>query len=251
MKPGSVAWRFKNYGIYASYRYLYKDKLFKKFFESNNVQVYPSLLMLDKACLKLGTKQIPIIEQKTSIVLSHLEEKVLTFIKKGKLFKSNIVGKQASSTRLKLLAYLITAQRFELYCETGTQHGISAEFVSHFIENKMEVHTLDINKNMKLSSNPNIKYHILNTPVRKNFKLITKKIIKNKKIIFFHDSDHSYENMKFEFDWAWNKLNSQALVSDDIEGNNAFLEFAMENGLQPYFCKFDTGPMVGFVIRDF
>jgi predicted O-methyltransferase YrrM len=45
--------------------------------------------------------------------------------------------------------------------------------------------------------------------------------------MFFHDSEHSYENMMFEFDWAYAHLgNGGILMSDDIDWNRAFRDFA-------------------------
>lgn len=44
--------------------------------------------------------------------------------------------------------------------------------------------------------------------------------------LFFHDSDHGYPNMKWEFDWAWSHLRPGGwLVSDDIRRNAAWDEF--------------------------
>lgn len=43
--------------------------------------------------------------------------------------------------------------------------------------------------------------------------------------VFFHDSNHSYENMKFEFATAWPFINREGLlVSDDVNSNSAFTE---------------------------
>jgi predicted O-methyltransferase YrrM len=45
--------------------------------------------------------------------------------------------------------------------------------------------------------------------------------------IFVHDSCHSYEHMKFEFDRAYPHIRPGGLLlSDDVEFNNAFSEFA-------------------------
>jgi predicted O-methyltransferase YrrM len=45
--------------------------------------------------------------------------------------------------------------------------------------------------------------------------------------IFYHDSDHSYENMTFEFNSVFGNIKSKGLiVSDDITDNNAFNDFA-------------------------
>ena len=43
--------------------------------------------------------------------------------------------------------------------------------------------------------------------------------------IFFHDSDHSYKHMMFEFDTVWNYLTDQKIIlSDDINKNSSFDE---------------------------
>jgi predicted O-methyltransferase YrrM len=50
--------------------------------------------------------------------------------------------------------------------------------------------------------------------------------------LFIHDSLHTFKNMKEEFEISWSALNSRGfLISDDIEGNNAFLQ--MVKSLQP------------------
>jgi hypothetical protein len=47
--------------------------------------------------------------------------------------------------------------------------------------------------------------------------------------IFYHDSEHSYENMKFEYSAAWPKIPAGGLLlSDDVTWNNAFKEFLFE-----------------------
>jgi predicted O-methyltransferase YrrM len=44
--------------------------------------------------------------------------------------------------------------------------------------------------------------------------------------MFFHDSEHSYENMTMEFEWAYSHLSHGGLLtSDDISWNNAFDHF--------------------------
>jgi predicted O-methyltransferase YrrM len=43
--------------------------------------------------------------------------------------------------------------------------------------------------------------------------------------LFIHDSLHTFKNMKQEFETSWSALNSRGiLISDDIEGNDAFLQ---------------------------
>jgi predicted O-methyltransferase YrrM len=50
--------------------------------------------------------------------------------------------------------------------------------------------------------------------------------------LFIHDSLHTFKNMRQEFETAWSALNPKGvLVSDDIEGNDAFLQ--MVKSYQP------------------
>jgi predicted O-methyltransferase YrrM len=50
--------------------------------------------------------------------------------------------------------------------------------------------------------------------------------------LFVHDSLHTYKNMKNEFETVWPALRSGGvLISDDIEGNSAFLQLAQSKEL--------------------
>lgn len=54
--------------------------------------------------------------------------------------------------------------------------------------------------------------------------------------IFFHDSDHSYEHMLFEFETVFPHLaKSGILLSDDVDKNEAFSEFTLMHAL-PMHC---------------
>lgn len=51
---------------------------------------------------------------------------------------------------------------------------------------------------------------------------------------FLHDSDHTFETMWFELDWAWERLVGRGvLVCDNIEASTAFSEFARRVGRDP------------------
>lgn len=50
---------------------------------------------------------------------------------------------------------------------------------------------------------------------------------------FFHDSDHSYSHMKFEFETILPWLSAEGvLLSDDVHKNNAFRELVINNDLK-------------------
>ena len=51
---------------------------------------------------------------------------------------------------------------------------------------------------------------------------------------FMHDSEHSYECMRFEFETAWRALREGGvLVADDWDWNDAFVELAQETDRTP------------------
>jgi predicted O-methyltransferase YrrM len=60
--------------------------------------------------------------------------------------------------------------------------------------------------------------------------------------IFYHDSDHSYENMMFEFKTAWDYIrNKGCLLSDDITENSAFDDFVKSRQCTFSIALFKTG----------
>ena len=68
--------------------------------------------------------------------------------------------------------------------------------------------------------------------------------------IFFHDSLHSYKNMKFEFNTAWPFINKNGfLISDDISGNNAFYDFYSKLNLDPYILPQHEKSFLGILCK--
>ena len=169
----------------------------------------------------------------------------------GQNIKKRIVGTSGSTTRLKVLAYIVKNFNFDMVIESGTQHGLSSLVMERFVNRKnCSIYSLDIKSNVMPEGLGLIKFVILKPRVRISFKKTTKSLVNaNAKTLFFHDSDHSYENMTFEFNWAWNELKVDCLVSDDVSENMAFSNFVKRNNLMPYYCKFDSGSVVGFVMR--
>jgi predicted O-methyltransferase YrrM len=59
--------------------------------------------------------------------------------------------------------------------------------------------------------------------------------------LFLHDSDHGYENMRWEFETAWPRLAPGGLlVSDDVQANTAFSDFCRARSLA-YARVFNLG----------
>ena len=56
--------------------------------------------------------------------------------------------------------------------------------------------------------------------------------------IFFHDSDHSHENMMFEFETTWPRIKPGGyLLADDAWLNDSFPEFCRNHELSPNYIR--------------
>jgi predicted O-methyltransferase YrrM len=70
--------------------------------------------------------------------------------------------------------------------------------------------------------------------------------------LFVHDSLHTYKNMKKEFENAWPALRPGGiLISDDIEGNAAFLQLAQskELGRSVVIQEKNKGALLGVAVK--
>jgi len=60
--------------------------------------------------------------------------------------------------------------------------------------------------------------------------------------LFFHDSDHTYDHMMFEFDQAMRKLSPDGLIiADDIAWNSSLWDFAEARGVPGYNYRGSMG----------
>lgn len=56
--------------------------------------------------------------------------------------------------------------------------------------------------------------------------------------LFIHDSDHSYANMMWELQTAWDSLSARGvLVADDAQMNSAVRDFSRSVGIEPTFMR--------------
>jgi hypothetical protein len=246
---GSLAWRIKNYGITATLRYIYTEKLRKDVFNYSTNQLITTLDQLNEQMFQRDKKFLANLQSFSDKIFRDISSNLIKLESRGVVIKKNTIGNSASKTRLLVLGYVINSLDFTLIIESGTQHAISASFMENFISKKCKIYSIDIKKRVIADGTGKINYVVLNSPVRSSFKIFTKSITGNGKLLYFHDSDHSFENMSFEFNWAWNELKANCLISDDVSENSAFSKFALKNNLSPYYCKFDSGSVVGLVLR--
>lgn len=135
--------------------------------------------------------------------------------------------------------------RPEIVVETGVADGFSSAFILYALENNKKGHLYSIDL-------PNQKGQELGTGkfsgwlVPEEFKYKWTLIFGSSKErlpnlleelreidIFYHDSDHSYDNMMFEFEAAIKYIKQNGiLISDDVTENGAFEEFCKRLSLE-------------------
>lgn len=126
----------------------------------------------------------------------------------------------------------------ELVLETGVADGFSTSFILYALEKtkKGRLYSIDLpnQRGQELGTNKSTGWLVPND-LRKRWTLIlgsSKEKLPTllnelgKIDIFYHDSDHGYENMLFEFNLSWSFLKDNGvLISDDITDSRAFEEF--------------------------
>ena len=236
-KTGSITWKLLNYGVLATFRYL----SFEKFHLSTKAkQVQPKVISeIDLI------NAFEVDHEITKLISDFYDEFIVTCEKRfaGTKIKTGVISQTESKNRLYCIGLALHKFRPNLYVETGTQHGISAEFAVQFskaIDLDLAAVSFDVNSNSLMFADYGFKQIMLKKPVRKNFlKYLNKFRDKYNKIVFFHDSDHSYENMFSEFTAAWKILNPVAILSDDVNLNKSFSDFCRSKDL--YFIEFSLG----------
>ena len=145
-----------------------------------------------------------------------------------------------SLERLQILYSAIRLYKPKIMIETGVAGGsTSLAILSAMKKNGSgKLYSIDIG-NVMVAPGYEIGY-IVPEEIRSNWSLIVgdskkelPKLLNQLKEIdcFFHDSDHSYEHMNFEFNAVLPFLDSKNLIlSDDTELNSSFHEFVSQNG---------------------
>jgi predicted O-methyltransferase YrrM len=159
-----------------------------------------------------------------------------------------------------ILYCLIRSIKPDHVVETGIMHGLSSGFILAALEkNRMGIlHSIDapsyfengpINQDGYNETLPPGKAPgwIVPNSFRKSWDL---KLGKSRELLpklsekvkswdlFCHDSEHTYENMSFELNVAWNVLRDGGiLICDNIEANNSFQDFCKKVKRNPLLLE--------------
>ena len=241
MTIGSAFWRAKNYGYKPLFRYFVFDKLRLDSVEKVNYQLLKQLDLEN-----LGFDLLDFCEDFCEKIVKQIQSASESKLIK---FSDNFPD---SINRLVAIGNALIQYRPDLYIETGTQHGVSASFVEELaikIGLEIQVVSFDVVENLWTVSG-NYQKICFRNQVRKNFTFELQRLSQvASKIIFFHDSDHSFENMFYELNLVSKLPNIGVVISDDIENNSAFYKVLKKKKFQVSICKIDSGPMAGIARR--
>jgi predicted O-methyltransferase YrrM len=127
----------------------------------------------------------------------------------------------------------------KIVIETGVAAGISSAYILKALDRNEQGHLISIDIGQKEFNGivlprdkpvgwlvPNELREMWTLEMGSSKQLLQPLLEKEEVDLFLHDSEHSYENMMFEFETVWKRLrNGGGIVSDNVEWNKAFDDF--------------------------
>ncbi len=134
------------------------------------------------------------------------------------------------------LYYVIRSTKPAVVVETGAGNGYSSRIILAALgrNRKGTLYTVDVERGVAklVGDRAGGRWRLIIGKPRATLTRLLDRI--GRVDVFLHDSDHSYGNMMFEFRAAWKKMkNGSYLMSDDINVNRAFMDFADVVGVRP------------------
>ena len=150
---------------------------------------------------------------------------------------------------LDLLEKLVLQMSPEVVLETGVANGASTRRILSALSYNRgsgRLISCDIDDRVataELTANP--RFEFVKIGAQSDFSDLVERL--DKIDLFYHDSDHSYDQQLFEYSTVWNKLPDGGLLfSDEINWSYAFLDFCVTVNRVPYVLS-DTQKFSGFI----
>jgi predicted O-methyltransferase YrrM len=176
--------------------------------------------------------------------------------------ENKVVGNTYNTTFGKWIYACVRVLQPEVMIETGVAHGASSCLILNamHLNGKGKLISVDLPDN---DTNPDYNFSgkkvetgwMVPDALRSRWQLrlgyaqeLLPAILNEEKEIdiFFHDSDHSYAHMKYEFEISATHIRKGGLLlSDDVHKNSAFSEFTERAGLKA--LQFNKGGAALFV----
>lgn len=215
-------------------------------FMAGNKNDLHDVMLMESAKQLLGNK---FDRKKCRVILDEI--KAGDFVPMNSIPNVQLPGNKPKHLFGKFLYFIIRCVQPEVIIETGVAHGVSSWTILNAIHKNGhgKLFSIDLpNLDLKSYNPQNIDQSsgwVVPDLLRKHWELqlgssqelLPKLVAKFPKVdVFFHDSDHSYENMMFEFNTVFPALSASGMIiSDDVHKNESFKDFVTEhrmNGLQ-------------------
>ena len=141
----------------------------------------------------------------------------------------------------KLLYATCRRQKPDIVVETGVASGVSSSYILCALEQNKhgQLYSIDLpwwQENQSGWMVPDYLRHRWHLILDKSSEKLVPLLKKVARIdIFLHDSEHSYQNMLWEFQTAWAYLKDGGLLlSHNIDNNDAFSDFCQDRGVKGY-----------------
>ena len=200
---------------------------------------------MDNRLQKAATAYITSLARATAVEIQEYAAEV----RDNRKFHDGIIEKRDSQGRrtsgcyygisetLGTVLYIICRkQKPDSAMETGVASGVSSSHILYALETneRGQLYSIDMpgwQKNQSGWMIPDYLKHRWHLTQGRSSETMAPLLKKVKEIdIFLHDSDHSYENMRWEFETAWAYLKSGGLLlSHNIDYSDAFDDFCREH----------------------
>jgi predicted O-methyltransferase YrrM len=157
---------------------------------------------------------------------------------------NNKLGNVPIETEAKFLYALCRALRPERVVETGPGTGISSSFVLKALQDNgkgemwsieagaLRIAPLKLEFGQFIPPDLRERWHLLMGRSKDTLPSLLEDL--RSVDLFFHDSDHEYENMMWEFETAWPFVRAGGLLAaDDVNYNSSFKDFCSRHKLTP------------------
>jgi predicted O-methyltransferase YrrM len=201
------------------------------FIRGGKIEAYRKVIgsLLDKLS-QLNLTELAELLEKSKSISSTVFPKKIAFFKSGVEF-----------TNILMLYYLIRLEKPQLIMETGVWTGKTSWTILKALADNGSGHLISIDLGEKTSCTSKLPVKEIGGFVPKSLrsywtlkigdagKLVPDLLKEHEPIdMFYHDSNHSYEHMKFEFTTAYQHIKNNGIIgSDDINLNNAWKEFSL------------------------
>jgi predicted O-methyltransferase YrrM len=200
------------------------------FFRGGKIEAYREVIRkLLENLTQCDLKEISDLLEKSKATSSAVFPEKTTFLKTGNEF-----------TNILMLYYIIRTEKPQIVMETGVWTGKTSWTILQALADNGSGHLISIDLGVKSSCTSQLPIKEIGGFVPENLrsywtlvigdakKLVPDLLQKHGPIdLFYHDSDHSYEHMMFEFKTAYQHIKNNGMIgSDDINLSNAWKEFS-------------------------